>query len=359
MILLLLAVLDADAQTAKEIAARDGANLQRPSWSTDGKKLAYEANYHEKQVIELYTGDPKTGGWLKVVPAVRSASAMTSGFKTQGTQGGLVAHELDWSPAALGRFVYAASNDDLDYDLYLGAGGALAAAAGADGGPAWSPDGRWIVFTSARSGQGDLYLLDLNAVDAAPKRLTSDADAAELFATWAPDSKRVVFVGHSDKGDNLWLLPGLDQPAAKLTDLPRSQVRPSFSPAGDRVAFYANVEEEGRFDLYVVEPKTGASPVKVATDVVLNAAGPTWTPDGKHLIVVLDDDDRYDPLVAVPIANPSAAKVLDLGTVGHGDLDVAKLADGKLWIAYAAQGKKADTKRTFDKLYVSELPALP
>ena len=52
-------------------------------------------------------------------------------------------------------------------------------------------------------------------------------------------------------------------------------------------------------------------------------------------------------------------KVLELGTVGHGDLDVAKLADGKLWIAYAAQGKKTDAARTFDKLYVSELPALP
>lgn len=348
------------AADAREVARRDGANLQRPLWSPDGTKLAYEANFHDKKIIELYAGDPKTGAFSRVVPVVRSASAMTAGFATSAAaKGGQVAHELDWAPASIGRFVYSASNEGLDYDLYLGLGGALAAAPGADGGPSWSPDGRYIAFTSARTGQGDLYLLDVNAIEQPPRRVTTDPESSELFVSWSPDGQRFVFCGHSKKGDNLWLLPALTQTPVKLTDQPNSQVRPSWSPAGDKIAYYANVDDEQRFDLYVIDATPGATPTRLLRDVVLNAGGPTWTPDGKHVVVALDDDDRYDPIVAISVADPTRTKVLDFGTVGHSDLDITKAPDGKWMIALVAQGKKADKVRDYDRLFVAEVSGLP
>lgn len=355
-LLFVASLAHAQAVPTRQLAARDGANLQRPTWSPDGKKLSFEANYHEKQSIELFQGDPKTGSFMKVVPAVRSASASTAGFSS--AKGGMVAQELDWAPASVGRFVYAASNDLLDYDLYIGGGGALASAPGADGGAQWSPNGRYISFTSARTGQGDLYLIDTQTIEAAPKRLSNDADASELFASWASDSQRLVFVGHSDRGDNLWILPSLIQTPVRLTDWARSQVRPSWSPTADKIAFYANHDEESRFDLYVVDAVAGATPTLLVKDVKLNAAGPTWTPDGKNLVIVVDDDERYDPIVAVNASDSTKVKTLDLGTVGNGDLDVATV-DGKLQIAWAAQGKKSDKDRSFDRIYVADLPILP
>ena len=347
------------AAAPKEVGRRDGAHAQSPQFSGDGAKLTWEANDHEKKVVELYVGDWRTGGFQRVAPIARSASSMTSGFSAT-TKGGQVVHELSWAPPAINRFVYVATNDLQDYDLYLGGGGALAPGMGADGGPAWSPDGRYIAFTSARTGQGDVYLLDTQAIDAPPKRLTTDPDASELMLTWKPGGKSLVFVGHSDRGDNLWWLADIAAPVSvKLVDWAHSQVRPTFSPLGDKVAFYANKDDPERWDLYVVEPKVGGVPVKLANDVVLDVHGPSFTPDGKHLVVVLDDDKRYDPIVAIPLANPAAPKVLELGTVGHGDLDVAKTPDGKVWLAYAAQGTTAGAVRTFDKLYVVEMPPLP
>lgn len=351
--ILLLTLLSAHAAPPREVAARDGANVQRPSWSADGALLAYEANFHDKKRIELYTGDPRTGAFGRVQPTVRSASAMTAGFATSGTTGGQVAHELSWAPAAIGRFVYATSGADLDYDLAIGGGGALAPHPGADGGAAWSPDGRWIAFTSARTGQGDLYLLDVQAVEAPPKRLTTDATSAELFAAWSPDSEKLAYVGHTQQGDNLWLLDGLRGAPSRLTDWSGSQVRPTFSPNGRQIAFYANHDAEDRFDLWVMEVG-GAKPVKLIDDVVLDGRGPSWA-DDERLIVVQDDDVRFDPIVVVAVAKPGEAKRLDLGTVGHGDLDVTRGPDGKTWLAYVAQGRATDEKRAFDKLYVTEI----
>jgi Tol biopolymer transport system component len=350
MLLLLAHLAHADT---RELASKDGANIERPVFSADATKLAWQANFHEKKQIELYVGDPRTAAFRKVAPAAHSATAATAGFQTVAAAG--VVQELAFGPPAMGRYVYAATTDALDQDIFIGTS-ALASAPGADGGPAWSPDGKLIAFTSSRTGQGDLYLVDTAAVDAAPRRLTTDPDASELFASWSPDSTKLVYVGHSDKGDNLWLVD-LQGAVTGLTTWERSQLRPTFSPSGDRVAFYANHDDPARFDLYVVEPKAGATPTRLLSGVVMNAAGPAWTPDGKGIVAVLDDDDKLDPIVAVTVAD-AVQKPLDLGTVNHGDLALAKDAGGKTWLAYVAQGKKSDAARTFDRLFLADVSAL-
>src|SRR5690606_1604403 len=113
----------------------------------DGRSLSYEANFHEQKRVELYVGDPAGGRFTRVVPSASGGSAMLDGFQ-KVRSGGEVAHELSWGPASIGRFVYSASNDVQDYDLYMGGGGPLTTELGADGGARWSPDGRYIVFTS-------------------------------------------------------------------------------------------------------------------------------------------------------------------------------------------------------------------
>ena len=134
-----------------ELARHDGGNIQRPAWSPDGFKLSYEANYHERKVIELYVGDTD-GEFTRVRPDDSSLGSLTAGFSSRSSAG-KVSHEISWSPPAIGRFVYTASSNNMDYDLYIDGGGALSPSPQADGGAAWSPGGNHIVFTSARTGQ--------------------------------------------------------------------------------------------------------------------------------------------------------------------------------------------------------------
>jgi len=336
------------------VASIPGANLQRPAWSADGSKLSFEANFFEEKRIELYVGTPFQGAFERVQATTRAASVVTQGFRR--SMGGQVAHELTWAPSTVkaGTFVFSASNEGFDYDLYLSGGTPVAPSPGADGGAAWSPDGTKIVFTSARTGEGDLYLIDTATIEAAPRRLTSMNDSSELYVTWSSDSQTLAFVAHTKSGDNIWLLPSVGARPARLTSWPGNQIRPRFSPTEDRLAFYANQEDPGRFDLYVVD--VGGTPKVLVRGVYPDARGPTWTPDGRHIVFVADDDEAYDPVRAVDVARQNV-RTLPTGTVGNTDLDVT-VRDGQMWLSVVAQGRTHDEARGYKRLFIWRAPPL-
>src|SRR5262245_25200746 len=56
--------------------------------------------------------------------------------------------------------------------------------------PVFSPDGKWIAFSSNRQGQYDVYVVA--AVGGKPRRLTFDS-AHDMVTGWTPDGKNVVF----------------------------------------------------------------------------------------------------------------------------------------------------------------------
>lgn len=331
-------------------------NCQSPRWSPDGTQLAWEVNYHDKKTVELYVSTYGAGAPRKVVPVSRGASTVTSGFDTASTQ--QVVQEITFSPPSKHLFAYTASNAAEDFDIYVDRIGAVAPAAGADGNATWSPDGRYIAFTSARTGQGDLYMLDVNTLEAPPLKLSGDAVASELYAAWSPDSQKLAFVGHTKQGDNLYLIDNVMFPAPKpLTSWEHTQTHPTWSPDGTMVAFYSNHLDIHRFDLYVA-PLNG-TPIQVATDVVENQSGPAWTPDGRHLIYVKHDENAFNPVYAAPIRQPSQAAPIATGTVGNADLSVVKRPDGSTWLAVAAQGLTGDKVRDFRRIYAMPLGALP
>jgi Tol biopolymer transport system component len=343
------------AAPAVPVAAVDGANLQRPGWSPDGALLSFEANFHEQRRIESWVGPPREGAFTRVTLKARPTSKLTEGFAVASQGVGQVVHELAFTKAMPGAYVFAATNDAGDYDLYLSVGAPVAAAPGADGNPVWSPDGYRLVFTSARTGEGDLYLLDARAIGEPPTRLTSIPDSSEVYPDWSADGRSVVFVGHSATGDNLWWVPALDAAPARITSGPGNQIRPRFSATG-AVGFYANGEQRDRWDLFVVTP--GQAPVLLYRGVHPDVRGPTFTADGRHVVFVADDDASLDPVRAVAVSDPTRVRTLDLGTVGHGDLALTTQG-GASRLAYVAKGLVTDPVRDFDRLFVAALPPLP
>src|SRR5207245_2113599 len=67
----------------------------------------------------------------------------------------------------------------------------LTAATKSDRHPRWSPDGKWILFESSRSGASQLWLINTQGGEA---QQVTDISTGASEGLWSRDGKRVAFV---------------------------------------------------------------------------------------------------------------------------------------------------------------------
>ncbi|WP_263385108.1 amidohydrolase family protein [Granulicella arctica] len=140
--------------------------------------------------------------------------------------------------------------------------------------PMISPDGKMVAFAAV----GDIYVMPIGEK---PVNITKDK-FLDTDPAWSPDGRQLVY--SSDKGGNHLQLRIYDVEAKvdrQLTDLPTQPQGASWSPDGKRIAFF-DVDNVWRAaQVSVVDVQTG----KVTKiHETLNAPGmPTWSPDGKRI----------------------------------------------------------------------------
>lgn len=105
----------------------------------------------------------------------------------------------------------------------------------------FSPDGQWVVFTSERTGNADLYALYLGE-DRPPVPLTKHK-ALDDAACFSPDGKQLAFVSTREGNADIFVMPfapgdsAAEQGAKNLTRRPGGDFQPAFSPDGSRIAY--------------------------------------------------------------------------------------------------------------------------
>ncbi len=206
----------------------------------------------------------------------------------------------------------------------------LTAHRGRDQMPRFSPDGKWIAFSSDREGNLDIWIVP--ATGGAPKQLTCHS-ADDTVLGWSPDSKSVLF--SSNRSDDflgtLYVVPLDGNAETKAgTDF---GIYGCFSPDGNSLAVnrkgqpYWRKGYRGSYqtDVTVVDLKSKS--FRDVTSFLGLDTWPMWSKDG-HLYFVSDRDDQAQCNIwRVPEGGGEASR---LTTFKDGDVRFpAMSADGK------------------------------
>jgi tricorn protease len=164
--------------------------------------------------------------------------------------------------------------------------------------PVFSPDGRWIAFSSNRYGSYDVFVVP--AVGGKPRRLTFDS-APDMVTGWTPDGKNVVF-SSSRSTDfppsmDSYTVPVEGGPERKLPLFEGKEAH--FAPVGGAIAFvrgpgtwYRRGYRGSSNDDIWISTASGADQHRL-TQFEGQDGSPMWSPDGKKLYYVSEIGSRH------------------------------------------------------------------
>ena len=166
--------------------------------------------------------------------------------------------------------IYSAGHPDIwVYDLSRGTLTRLTTEESREAWPVWNPGGKYVAFTSNRSGVYEIYRMRWDGSVPA-ERLVSTSGSP---ASWTPDAKVMAFVKQND----IWILPEGGEPESFIASS-FNEGWPEFSPDGRWLAYASR--ETGRYEVYV-RPYPGPGPrVPISSE---GGFSPMWAGNGKEL----------------------------------------------------------------------------
>jgi len=197
--------------------------------------------------------------------------------------------------------------------------------------PTASPSGDLVASFSSERGQLDVSLFDTRkrrAVRNLTRGYTDDYQyLVGQFLTigfqmgrdlaFSPDGNRIAAFAKRESGRALVLIDVLDGGVTRIIDMPgiNQQLTPAWHPDGRRVAFQG--VRDGRFDVFIVDVETRE--IENVTDDLVYDGSPTFSPDGRSLVVTSVVGDGFGKLFRVELDNPRQRVQLTFGESNEKD----------------------------------------
>lgn len=190
---------------------------------------------------------------------------------------------------------------------------------GWNGNPTWSPDGQWIMFDSSRDGpSAEARNLFVVKPDGTGLRRVTRLPHYNGQPAWAPDGKRVAFLlGRPDAANNIFVMSADGSEQRQLTEWTDPKTGALFgrwSPDSSQIVFRRTEPDDTKSgaalnaSLFVI-PSVGGEARRL--DVGLGDGMPDWSPDGHWIAFKRDAGAGMDLFVMRPDGTGVARLTLD------------------------------------------------
>jgi serine/threonine protein kinase len=169
-----------------------------------------------------------------------------------------------------------------------------------------SPDGRRATGYQV-GGDSDIWLLDLGHL--VFRRFTSDP-AIDSYATWSPDSGRVVFASNRNGVYDLYIKPAVGGGEDLLLASAEDKHPMDWSPDG-RFLLYRALSRKGGWDLWALPMEGDRKPLPVV-HTNFDETGAQFSPDGKWIAYESNESSRFEIYVQ-PFPGPGGQTQLSTG----------------------------------------------
>ncbi len=188
---------------------------------------------------------------------------------------------------------------------------------------AWSPDGTRLAFVS--NSTGHRYGLEIVEVASGARLVLSDFEHDDAQPRWSPDGRWLVFSSRRDAARtnaDLFLIPSAGGEAICLDTRAGTEgesVDGHWSPDGRMIAFTTNVRGRSEISLAHLDgmldeaggPRGRSPRIVVLTNSIYDSTEPAWRPDGRG-VVYLQARESQVAVRRVFVASHADSPVADL-----------------------------------------------